>query len=104
MVSEEFHYGFDCLSNGIFGQTLQEDECYRTDSTGHFLRYTRHEGFAIMCGALASRSLGIELPYMLLLAAIVGNPYQWSIGSNTVEVSPTLRGSDGSYEVRFTIK
>ena len=63
-----------------------------------------HEAFAIMCEALASRSLGIELPNMLLLAAIVGNPYKWSIGSNTVEVSPTLRGSDGSYEVRFTIK
>lgn len=63
-----------------------------------------HEAFAILCGALASRSLGIELPNMLLLAAIVGNPYKWSIGSNTVEVSPTLRGSDGSYEVRFTIK
>lgn len=32
-----------------------------------------HEAFAIMCGALASRSLEIELPNMLLLAAIVGS-------------------------------
>lgn len=63
-----------------------------------------HEAFAIMCGALASRSLGVDLPDMLLLAVFVGNPYRWTIGSNTVEVTPTLRGSDGSYEVRFTIK
>lgn len=63
-----------------------------------------HEAFAIMCGALALRSLGTALPDMLLLAAMVNNPYIWRIGSNTVEVSPTVRGSDGSYEVRFTIK
>lgn len=63
-----------------------------------------HEAFAIICGALASRSLGIDLPNMLLLAAYVGNPYVWRIGPNTVELSPTIRGSDGSYEVRFTIK
>ena len=63
-----------------------------------------HEAFAIMCGALASRSLGIDLPNMLLLASLAGNQYVWHVGQNTVEVSPTSRSSDGSYEVRFTIK
>ncbi len=63
-----------------------------------------HEAFAIVCGALALRSLGLELPNLLLLAAFAGNPYTWQVGSSTVELSPSLRAPDGSYEVRFTIK
>jgi hypothetical protein len=44
------------------------------------------------------------MPNMLLLAAFAGNPYVWGVGQNTVEVSPSLRSSNGTYEVRFTIK
>src|SRR6185369_16171125 len=51
-----------------------------------------------------SFAASLTLPDMLLLAAVVGKPYVWHIGSSTVEVSTTLRDSDGSYEVRFTIK
>jgi hypothetical protein len=63
-----------------------------------------HEALARMSAMLAERTIGTGLPDMLLLATITRIPYKWRVGSNTVEVSPTLAGSDGSYEVRFVIK
>lgn len=63
-----------------------------------------HSAFTVMCGALALRSLGLTLPDMLLLAVFTGKPFVWHIGSNTVEVTPSMQDISGHYELKFTIK
>jgi hypothetical protein len=63
-----------------------------------------HEALVMASGVLADRSLGINLPDMLLLSLFTGKRYNWAVGKNHIEVVRESLPAGQGYEVKFIIR